>query len=111
MNFFRRNSTKIPTPLAEPLCVGDSLPLAHRQTLHVGNACDSRAYGMTIELEVDAIELPKIRLRGSIFFYTPRRLPFAFAKRLEKKAGFRPTSKTAKTVTLIYRGHTYKHKL
>jgi hypothetical protein len=109
MNFFRRNFTKIPTPLAEPRCVGDRLPLGtgKRYTLATPALC---ADGTTIELEVGAMELPKIRLRGSIFFYTPRRLPFA--KRLEKKAGFRSTSETAgKTVTLIYRGHTYERKL
>jgi hypothetical protein len=111
MNFFRRNSTKIPTPLAEPLCVGDSLPLGTGKRYALAKP-HLWQHGTTIELEVGAIELPKIRLRGSIFFYTPRRLPFAFAKRLEKKAGFRSTSETAgKTVTLIYRGHTYERKL
>ena len=65
MNFFRHNSTKIPTP---------------------------------IELEVDAIELPKIRLWGSIFFYTPRPLP-----RSRKTDG--------KTSTLCYRGSTYEREL
>jgi hypothetical protein len=67
------------------------------------------------ELEVAKMELPKIRLRGSIFFYTPRPLTnprLQYAKRLEQKAGFRPTSETAgKTVTLIYRGRTYERKL
>lgn len=67
MNFFRRNSTKIPTP---------------------------------IELEVDAIDLPKIRLWGSIFFYTPRPLPNPRARKTD-----------GKTSALCYRGSTYKREL
>jgi hypothetical protein len=81
--FFRRNFAKIPTP---------------------------------IELEVAKIELPQIRLRGSIFFYTPRRPVqqrlVSVASGKEAKTGLRPTIATAeKTVTLIYRGHTYERKL
>jgi Domain of unknown function (DUF4278) len=67
MNFFRRNSTKIPTP---------------------------------IELEVDAIDLPKIRLRGSIFFYTPR-----------PRANQRANKTDGKTIALCYRGNTYEREL
>jgi Domain of unknown function (DUF4278) len=121
MNFFRRNSTKIPTP---------------------------------IELEVDAMDLPKIRLWGSIFFYTPRPLPNPRARKTSAlcyrgstydcpsdrlrqrelptppvKANGKITTLTyrgstydcqlpipvveteGKTVVLIYRGHTYERKL
>jgi hypothetical protein len=67
MNFFRRNSTKIPTP---------------------------------IELEFDAMDLPKMRLWGSIFFYTPRPLPNPRASKTD-----------AKTIAFCYRGNTYEREL
>jgi hypothetical protein len=46
--------------------------------------------------ELEAIELPKIRLRGSTFVYTPRQLTNASA---------------GKTVALSYRGSTYDCQL
>jgi Domain of unknown function (DUF4278) len=92
MNFFRHNSTKIPT---------------------------------SIELEAATMDLAKIRLRGSIFFYTPRPLTNARSIETEEKTvalSYRgnpyerelptpPVETNGKTTTLSYRGNTYEHKL
>jgi hypothetical protein len=51
-----------------------------------------------IELGLAPTALPKIRLRGSIFFYTPRSIEI--------------TAETgATTVSLIYRGHSYNRQM
>jgi hypothetical protein len=47
-----------------------------------------------------AIDRPKIRLRGSIFVYSPRTIVTTEDKGIE-----------CATVTLIYRGNTYERKL
>lgn len=52
-----------------------------------------------IELEADEIDLPKIRLRGSIFFYRPR------------PVSVRSVNADGKTQTLSYRGNTYQREL
>jgi hypothetical protein len=100
MNFFRHNLAIIPTPLTEPLCAGSI----------------ANANGTRIELEVATMDLPKIRLRGSMFFYTPRPLTNAQLPQagllLKERLRQRPTIVTdGQTVALIYRGHTYERKL
>jgi hypothetical protein len=75
MNLIHSNSSTVHTPLAESL-------------------------GTRIELDSNATDRPKIRLRGSIFFYTPR--PILIAEAVETDGA---------TVPLIYRGNTYQRKL
>ena len=62
--------------------------------------CNATKIPTPIELEFNAIELPKIRLRGSTFFYTPR--PFA---------GSRSSKTDGKTTAFCYRGSTYEREL
>ena len=69
---------------------------------------NSAAVTNLMQLDFATTDRPKIRLRGSIFLYTPR--PMAIIH----KAGDikdREVETDGQTVTLIYRGHTYERTL
>jgi hypothetical protein len=71
--------------------------------MNIMNLIRSNSATILTQMPVDSAAIenrPKIALRGSIFFYTPR--PAVLAKADETNCLI---------VTLIYRGNTYKRKL